>query len=600
VDSPAQDRTLGPEDEILFPQSKGAFAQYEGGEGRERILRLFHRDKEVAFGDPALFEFGETLAGQSRFRAGDAVAWGRLDWPLVRALLEQLIRAGVLGYADESEDLAARLRHEERPSPLKPAPCARASTWDESEAITRALAGRAIETGHIELVVPIFRIAHMYLDSDDRQLGEANVFPPAMRLERPTLWRTCPYPGSRYQPDRPMNVTALRAMRAHWRQMMVVVRRVADAYRARFPAVGERGWTVGDIERAMVCAMALPTYLLMRRDGRVENGRLHPALSSAFRLTDGPRTALHNMVFAGFGEPARSGDTPMTGAELHAYAERSHGFRSSRGVCAGPPAMIDDFLAVMLDGADPRGGWPDSPDPEVADALARIEPAIDYGLAGLRAHCAVYSLFPAAAAARAELRRIALGRTGAASPALEALRARLGESGPGADEWRNRLAAYDGMDRQCAFGLTGRYPDRSLSERHRALPPLPAGTIEALTAAFGRHLHGLAGGDALAAALAARLGRFIGSVQVALRAALEAQDRINALLGREPPKRPFTGRDLATGPFIGRDLSQYRADGDSAPTTAPFLVDDIASLLGIAVEIRADAVSIVRSRGGSA
>lgn len=598
--SAARNRALNPDDELVLPMSKGAFAQYRQEEGVPRELRVFHRDREIALADPALFGFGETLIRQTRFRAGDAVSWGGLDWPRARGLLEQLIGAGILQRGDEADAAAAPLRQEDRPSPLRPAPCPRAMTWDESEEIMRALAGRPLETGRVELVVPIFRVAHMYLDADDRQLGEANVFPPAMRLERPTLWRTCPYSGTRYQPERPMNVTALRAMRAHWRQMMAIVRRVGDSYRARFPAVGDRGWTVGDIERMAVCVMALPTYLLMRREGRVENGRLHPALSSAFRLTDGPRTALHNMVFAGFGEPARSDDTPMTGAELHAYAERNHSFRTSRGVCAGPPAMIDDFLAVLLDGADPRGGWPTALDPEVAEALDQVDPAIDYGLTGLQAYCAVYSLFPAAAAARAELRRIVLDWEGQDSPGLAALRAQLGTNGgPGADRSRRRrLAAYDAMYRQCGCGLSGRAPDPSLQQRSERQPPLPAETMAALRAAFERHLSDLAGSKALAADLAACLGRFIGHVQAALDAALEAQGRINALLGREAPTRPFTGRDLATGPFVGRDLAQYRPGEDARPQVAPFLVDDIAWVLGVAIEIGAEKVTILRSRGG--
>ena len=209
----------------------------------------------------------------------------------------------------------------------------------------------------------------MYIDADNRQVGEANVFPPAMRLDRPTLWRTCTYSGTRYQPDLPMNVTALRIMRDQWRHMMVIIRRVSDAYRARFPEVDERGWTVGDIERMTVCVLALPTYLLMRVENRVENGKLHPALSSAFRLTDGLRMLMHHMLFVPFGEPTRSGTTPMTGFEAHQYAERNYSFHTEQGVCAGPPAMVDDFLAVILDRADPKGGWPDKIDPEVQAAL---------------------------------------------------------------------------------------------------------------------------------------------------------------------------------------------------------------------------------------
>jgi hypothetical protein len=602
VDVPAaRDRTLTPDDEILFPLSKNAFAQYDETAGAQRILRLFHADKEIAFSDPAYFAFGEALVGQTRFRAGDAVAWGPLGWPGVRRALEQLIGAGILRYADREDPPSSPLRHEERNSPLKPAACERAMTWDQSEAILGALSGRAIETGHIELVVPVYRVAHMYLDSQDRQLGEANVFPPAMRLDRPTLWRTCTYSGSRYQPDRPMNVTALRAMRSHWRQVMAIVRRVTDSYRARFPAVGERGWTIGDIERLSVCAMALPSYLLMRRRRRVENGRLHPALSSVFRLTDGPRTALHNMVFAGFGEPARSGDTLMTGAELHAYAERNHSFRTPRGVCAGPPAMIDDFLAVLLDGRDPKGGWPDRLDPEISEALGEVEPAIDYGLTGLQVYSAVYSLFPAAAEAQSELRRIALDWRGAGSTGLTALLAGLGISdGPGAEQRRrHRLDAYDDMYRQCGAGLAGRGRGGSLRQRREAQPPLPAETMAALRAAFQRRLADLPDSAAPAASLAQCLGRFVGLVQATLDAALEAQGRINALLGREPPKRPFTGRDLATGPFIGRNLAQYRlGDEATGPKTAPFLVDDIARLLGVAIEIGADRVDVFRSPGG--
>jgi hypothetical protein len=599
---PAADgRSLREEDELVLPLSKGAFAQYREEADRPRELRIFYRDKEIAFDDPAFFGFGENLIRQSRFRAGDAVDWGRLEWPKVREMLEQLIAARVLHHADGEEGLAGALRHDERASPLKPAPCPRAMSWDESEEILRMIAGNPLETGYLELVVPVFRVAHMYLDADDRQIGEANVFPPLMRLDRPTLWRTCTYSGSRYQPDRPMNVTALRAMRAHWRQMMAIVRRVSDAYKARFPAVGERGWTVGDIERMTICVMALPSYMVMKREGRVENGRLHPALSSAFRLADGPRTLMHNMVFAPFGEPARSGDTPMTGAELHAYAERNDAFRTSRGICAGPPAMIDDVLAVMLDGEDPKGGWPAALDPEVTDALGQLEPAIDYALTGLQAYAAVFSLFTASAAAQAGLRRIVLGWKGPDSPRLAALRAWLEDAKAPADGWEaqedlrlSRLAAYDDIYRQCGFGLTGLHPDAPLIGRLGSPPPLPAETMLKLEAAFARHLGDLADGGALCAGLAECLGRFIAFVQAALAAALEAQGRINALLGRPAPAGPFLGRDLVRYVALGK-----RVDWAQESRKVPFLVDEVADLLGVTIDIGTDAVTIAfRSRGG--
>ena len=131
-----------------------------------------------------------------------------------------------------------------------------------------------------------------------------------------------------------MNVTALKVMRVHWRQMMAVLLRVREVYLKRFPEA-RKGWTVGDLERLSVAVLALPSYMLLKHDSRVENGKLHPVLSSIFRVTDGLRMTMHQMLFVPFGEPTRRPDTPMTAAEIFAYAERNHSLHSGHGVCAG-------------------------------------------------------------------------------------------------------------------------------------------------------------------------------------------------------------------------------------------------------------------------
>jgi hypothetical protein len=598
--------SLGPDDELVFPFAKCAFAQYWQEEGAPAALRIFYRDKELAFDDPAFFTFGETLIGQSRFRAGEAGRWGTLGWPRVREMLEQLVAAGILRRSDETDALPPPLRPDEREPPLSPAPCRQARTWDESDQIMRLYGADPIAAGHVELVVPIFRVAHMYLDADDRQIGEANVFPSRMRLDRPTSWRTCTYSGSRYQAEKPMNVTALRIMRQQWRQMMAIVRRVSEAYQARFPAVGERGWTVGHVERMTVCVLALPTYLLMRREGRIANGRLHPALSSAFRLADGLRILMHTMLFTPLGEAARPSDAPMTASEAHAYAERNYSFHTGRTVCAGPPGMIDDFLAVALAGENPQGGWPKILDAEVADALGVIEPAIDYGLMGLQAFASVFSLFPVSMAARGAVGRILWAWKGPNSAGLETLRAAFEpvvETVPAggwldeAEVRRRRLAAYYDMYGQCGYGLTGRCPEPSLQARYEQPPPPPAKTLAALETAFARRLGDVAGHDALSADLAACLGRFIAFVQAALRTSLEVQGRINALLGRSAAGESIAGRDLAR-----YTIFRGGARPPGASEAAPFLVDEIADLLGVTVGIDAGAVTVapapLRSRAG--
>jgi hypothetical protein len=589
-------RVLHQDDELLFPMSKGAFAQYWEDEDTPRELRIFFRDKEIAFDDPAFYTFGETLIKQSRFRAGDALQWGEYEWPRVREMLQDLIEADVLKYADEVADVPAALRHEERETLLMPAKIDSGKTWDDAEEIMTMIRGRPLETGYIELVIPIFRVAHMYIDSDNRQVGEANVFPPAMRLDRPTLWRTCTYSGTRYQPDLPMNVTALRIMRNQWRHMMVIVRRVSDAYRARFPEIDERGWTVGDIERMTVCVLALPTYQVMRVENRIENGKLHPALSSAFRLTDGLRMLMHHMLFVPFGEPTRSGTTPMTGFEAHQYAERNYSFHTGQGVCAGPPSMVDDFLAVILDRADPKGGWPDEIDPEVQAALDEVDSAMDYGLLGLQAFGSVFSLFPTSTAGHAQLREIVNAWTRSDSPSLAKLRQRTEKIHEVTQDvgWlksdafrKSRLIAYNEMYQKCGFGLTGRYPEPSLEELYENLPPLPEDTMDELRALFARQFEDLPEGEELFAEMADWLGRFISFVQVALRLSLDVQDRINNLLGREKPKETFYGRDLAT--YVGLDKS---VDSKDERIEVPFLIDDIAKFLGVTIDVTVDSVTI--------
>ncbi|MEA3008492.1 MAG: hypothetical protein QOJ91_184 [Sphingomonadales bacterium] len=595
-DDTSKARALHQDDELLFPMSKGAFSQYWEDEETPRELRVYYRDKEIAFDDPAFYSFGETLTKQSRFRAGDALQWGDYEWPKVRQMLEDLIEADVLKYADEVTDVPAALRHEERETLLMPAKIEHGKTWDDAEEIMTMISGTPLETGYIELVIPIFRVAHMYMDADDRQVGEANVFPPAMRLDRPTLWRTCTYSGTRYQPDLPMNVTALRIMRNQWRHMMVIVRRISDAYRARFPEVDERGWTVGDIERMAVCVLALPTYQVMRVENRVENGKLHPALSSAFRLTDGLRMLMHHMLFVPFHEPTRSGTTPMTGREAHEYAERNFSFHTGQGVCAGPPSMVDDFLAVVLDREDPKGGWPDEIDPEVQAALDEVDRALDYGLLGLQNFGSVFSLFPTSTAGHAQLREIITGWKKSDSPSLARLRDRCEKIHEvtqdvgwlKSDEFRkSRLIAYNEMYQKCGFGVDGRYPDPSLEDQYEDLPPLSEATMAELKSVFARHFNDLADGEELFASLAEWLGRFISFVQVALRVSLATQDRINTLLGREKPKQTFMGRDLAK--YIGLDKS---VDSKDERKEVPFLIDDIAKVLGVTIDVTADDVTI--------
>ena len=94
-------------DDLVLPKHRRMVVQYLTNEAGATELHLYYGDKEISFDEPDLFPFGETLAKQSRFTAGDATGWGEgYDWPRIRDLLQQLIDEGVLVHAADVDRTA--------------------------------------------------------------------------------------------------------------------------------------------------------------------------------------------------------------------------------------------------------------------------------------------------------------------------------------------------------------------------------------------------------------------------------------------------------------------------------------------------------------
>lgn len=565
------------DDEFIFRLAKSAVLQVLPGSSE---LTLFHGDKEISFETPGQIAFAQGLAKQRRFRAGDALGWTDLAWPEIASMIEDLAGARVLVRADEDDGDAA-IEREEHPSPLPPAIADRPRSWREP-GLMRELTGRDLDRGYIEAVVPIFRVAHPCLDGEGRQVGEGNVFPKALRLDVPTQWRTCTYGGTRYQPDRPMNVAALKAMRTHWPEMMLVLREMRAAYFRRFPDAAA-GWTVGHAERLATLVLALPSYLAMREAGATP-AALHPVLSNVFRVTDGLRMALHQMMFVPFAEAMLDATAPVSAAEIFAYAERNYSFHSEHGVCAGPQFMIEEFLAVLIEGAAPKAGWPATVDPDVAQALESIEPAIDYGLLGLKSFAASFSLWPAMARAYAQIAE-ALAQDavadGAVVSAFEEHRRRMTAHSYLGDESRrrHRETVYAQLWSSCSSAV-------------RAARPRPAFLAERETpdarAESARRIHALIEdrvGSQAAAAVAAAIAAFLARGQAIVRAAEANQSEINRLLGRPAPRHALTLHDL--------DLHMQLIGGQAR--SLPFLPDELNRLFGLAIDADATGIHIARS-----
>jgi hypothetical protein len=586
---------LEADDELVFLQHKRLVMQYATDVSGGTELHLYCDEKEISFDEPELFAFGEGLAKHARFVARTATTWGEgYDWPQVRELLEQLLAEGILQYADADESTPTAAQNVLQPSPLPAAHSTVPRTWFECAAITRELTGHSVELGYLELVVPIFRVIHMAMDAEGRQVGEANVFPKPLRLDVPTEWRTCPYAGTRFQSERPMNATALKSMRQHWPQMMVALARIRDAFLERFPQA-RSGWTVGDLERLSTLVLTVPAYLLMRTPQRVENGDLHPVLSSMFRVTDGVRMTMHQMLFLPIFEPTLSPDAPMTSAEIYAYAERNYGFYSAHGVCAGPKAMIEAFLHVLVDGRPVENGSSVVLDAPVRAALEDLDSAFDYGLYGLQAYAVVFSLWPAMSRAYERLLAIVEAWAGESSATLVSLRERLQtnvhylrtETLLKTEEWRaNRDLVYADMYAQCASGL-GSASAGAGATLAECLTPVwlaqHASAAEQLRTVLRQHLcHAAATDNPTLQSLVTGVMDYLRQEQAIVRAACAIQQPINGILGRTPPVRPFTAAAL--------DLfNQMQSD----ITRLPYLVAELEEVFGLRIVVTADTIEIV-------
>ena len=579
-------------DRLCVPHRKRMSHAYVTSESGVRELCLYYGDKEVTFDEQRLFAFGEQLVNQPSFIAEDATAWGPgYDWEEIRELLETLVEEGIVKRGDAADDPRGGGLV---PSQLPPSQCPVPRMWSaaECESITLDLGGRALEIGNLEAVVQSYRIAHPALDSDGRQVGEANVFPPGLRLDRDTEWRVCHYAGSRYRDDAPMNVTALKAMIKHWKPMMATLLAVRAEAVARLQR-SRAGWTIGDLHTFSRIVLALPAYLLMKR-GRASPSQssgpvaLHPVLSSLYRIVDGIRMTTHDMLFLSH-ERTRSPEEPITGAEIYRFAEHQGLFLSDHGVCAGPQALIDELFAVVFSPFDAERPGETALPAEIHALLAELPAAVDYALLGLQ----VWGVSRSVWLAMSRAYRILRGVLGPATGEIAGrLRTRL------AEDWqlleRERIAVeseaevhrvvYADAYEQSWRGLAA--PGGSPSHADR-IAPRPMGAEHRVLAAQLRDIMtDRLVGSGLAAAEVDRVVEvvvdYVRAEQGILASTAEIQDAINALLDRPRPTRPLAALDL-------RMLFTMHGGSKS---WFPYLFDTLEDELGFRVACTADSVAV--------
>jgi hypothetical protein len=593
------DASIDPRETLCVPKKRRFMHEYVATEEGNRELRIYFGLKEITFDEPEFIAFGEHLIKQDRFVASSATAWSGGEpypWDRVKEMLEALLDEGVIergekpsGAPGRSDLYAGFLAQEERRvAPEEPL------WWNPGcPEVMRRLAGRALEIGYLETVMPVHRVAHPALDADGRQVGEINVFPDSMRLKMPTEWRACPYAGSRHQDDMPMNVTALQAMRRVWQPVLEASLSVRDAFLERYPKNADGTWRLGDLHACSCAALALPTFMMMRAANPVENGRLDPVLSSLFRVVDGVRIVTLFLLF--LPERPLTYDAPMAAEKLHYLTERDNHLLSTRGVCAGPPNMIDEFFGALVDDKPLAKGRNPLPT-EWAEALPA---AIDYGLLGIQLYSVIFSLWGRMCATYERIRwALTLGEA-ANEASLDRLRGRLEADWtsiiPGRLHWEVQRAwaeaRYGELFERTQPGVRGAEGAevKRLADVLRPAPGLLGG------AAPERFREVLSGGAESAVARAA-LGEVADALLDYLRVERSAlgeidaiQRKINALLGREHPTRPLSGNDLALHHAL-----RVRTIGGM-----PYLLDLFDEQFGLRVENTAGATRVERHGSSS-
>jgi hypothetical protein len=575
--------SVDPHETLYVPMRRRFTREYITTPEGNRELHLFFGIKEITIDEPDLHSFGEALLQQDQFMAGNATTWSEGEpypWERVRELLEALLAEEILSREAPKPSSRAELHQRfleaeaRREAPTEPL------WWNpDCSRVMERLTGRPLELGFLEAVLPLHRVAHPALDAEGRHVGEMNVFPQAMRMKLPTEWRACPYPGSRFRDEAMMNVTALRSMTRCWKPVLQGVLAVREEFLRRRPQYPDGSWRVGDLHAVSAAVLALPTLLLMRGNNPVPNGELDPVLSSMFRVTDGVRMVTSYLLYHP-GQPMPY-DTPITAAELYRISEHENQFLSSRGVCAGPPHMVEEFFATLMDGKPVAG--PPTPMPEwVADSPA----AVDYGMLGLLLYSLQFNLWGRMCGAYDVIRSALLQVEDEPGGVLGRLRARV-ES-----DWQqivttglNQPSIRDQVEarrvEQYENALHGLRGFREDTPRHLQDAFIPARdevdeqARQRLRELLRSRADAPSGArrDALDA-IADAVAEFLSIERPVLRALEGIQRQVNALLQRPHPERKFSSEDLS--------LSHRLRTGITRPL--PDLMEVLREELEITVE----------------
>ncbi|NTX07510.1 MULTISPECIES: hypothetical protein [unclassified Myxococcus] len=546
--------SLDPHETLYVPMRRRFIKEYLNSSEGQRELHIYYGTKEIYIEELDLHSFGEQLCLEDSFMAGAATRWTPGEpypWERVKELLEALLAEGIVSrepptLAFDSETHRKYLAFEaRREAPTEP------MWWNpDASDVMRKLTGIPLELGFLEAMLPVYRIAHPAIDAEGRHIGESNVFPEAMRMKVETEFKACHFAGSRYRNSAPMNVTALKSMMKHWKPMMHAVLAVRRAFLRDDTVLPDGRWRMGDLHAVACAVLAVPSFMLMRANDPVPNGTLDPVLSNIYRVTDGVRMVAAFMLF--LPEEPMTYDTPISSAELLYVSDRDNHYLSTRGVCAGPPNLMEEYFQTLMDGR-PVAGEPPTPFEWAND----IVPGVDYGQLGLQLYSLQFNLWSYMCRAYEHIRAAVFKVEGESDGFWGRMRERM------AHDWEmmrpTRLhtatqrnwaeARYIEMFDRAQRGVST-FREESLVRLQDVFTPVHDAVYETTR----EHLRGLvrerSGATSgprmeLADAIADATAEYLTLERSALLALENVQRETNALLKRPHPERRLTNKDLA-------------------------------------------------------
>jgi hypothetical protein len=175
----------------------------------------------------------------------------------------------------------------------------------------------------------VSRHVHAYLDTVGRPVGEgrSSVF-----QDVPTEMRTCPYPGSRYHHEKPMNASAIQRM-PPWPQLLALMTWLSHRHRQRY---GVGVTNSDDLARITSAGILLVDYLALRRENPIQSGEVPLLVSGIYKVCLGYQLAYLPQRFAE--EGARVALPDADG--FLKYLEGDGVLIGEAEVCSCPPDMI--------------------------------------------------------------------------------------------------------------------------------------------------------------------------------------------------------------------------------------------------------------------